>query len=149
MKRVSYYHAQSGAIFHQTFIFSDESSVDLNRPTPDYLPIEGHYDHLSQRVDITTGTVIDYISERPTEDHVWDVQIKRWVLKPEVVAARLARINALEAIELSERPSLRAIRELVLELAWKAGHDSEAARLLREADQTIAEQRKRLNTAGG
>lgn len=45
--------------------------------------IEGAYDHLSQRVDIETGEVVDWQPDKPEgdeyTDHEWDAGTKRWV----------------------------------------------------------------------
>lgn len=40
--------------------------------------IVGEYDYLSQKVDLATGEVADYIPEQPGADYVWDADIKRW-----------------------------------------------------------------------
>lgn len=41
--------------------------------------IEGRYDHLSQRVDVNTGKVVDYQPPQPSPNHKWDAITKRWL----------------------------------------------------------------------
>ena len=48
--------------------------------------IDGLHDHLSRRVDLTTGQVVDYQPPAPPdtehETFAWDASIKRWVGTP-------------------------------------------------------------------
>lgn len=44
--------------------------------------IVGVYDHLSQKVDLATGQVVDYQPPQPSSDHVWDISSRRWVYVP-------------------------------------------------------------------
>lgn len=54
----------------------------------------GRYDHLSQRIDVETGRVIDYQPPRPSERHEWDPATKRWVYRPTPLeACHAARRN--------------------------------------------------------
>ena len=39
---------------------------------PDCGCIMGEFDHLSQKVDMTTGEVIDYIPPQPSVNHAWN-----------------------------------------------------------------------------
>lgn len=41
---------------------------------------EGRHDHLSSKVDISTGAVIDHQPPRPSQDHEWNANAKRWCL---------------------------------------------------------------------
>ncbi len=191
MKAVSYYHRETGIFRDLHLIASDEAMIERNRPT-DHVPIEGHFDHLSKKVDTgalsrlgemraelaalsvdgasatsaTAQTVRDYKAQleasieelqskivvdhqppRPSDDHEWNEQTKRWTWKPEIVRARHERSAAQSAITAAEQQSLRALRELLLELAAKIGHDTPAAALVRKADAEIASHRTRLGGA--
>ena len=52
--------------------------------------IDGLHDHLSRRVDLTTGQVVDYQPPAPPdtehETFAWDASIKRWVGTPTAAA---------------------------------------------------------------
>lgn len=45
--------------------------------------LEGDFDHLSQRVDLDTGAVVDYVPPKPADDelvtYAWDTDSRRWV----------------------------------------------------------------------
>ena len=46
------------------------------KPNTSY--IMGEHDKLSQRVDLTTGEVVDYIPPQPAPSFSWDAATKRW-----------------------------------------------------------------------
>lgn len=52
---------------------------DLNANVPDGQScVLGSHDHLSQRVDLETGLVVDYIPPQPSANHVWNTTTLRW-----------------------------------------------------------------------
>lgn len=109
MKSYSYYYAESGL-----FTGRSTARISLPREIEGCLYIEGIFDHLSQRIDIATGKVIDYQPPRPSADHEWvhdedGVRVRRWRLNKEAQEA----INADKSarIELAEIDS-RLIRYL-------------------------------------
>lgn len=93
---------------------------------------EGHYDPLSQRVDVDSGAVVDYRPPKPDDDHEWDDERKRWQLRPEVVLLRRNREMAFQRIDELERRQLRPARELAIDPS-----DEAAARRLREIEKEI------------
>lgn len=97
--------------------------------------LAGSYDHLSQMVD-DEGEVTDYQPPQPSADHEWIAGIKRWHLKPEIVARHRDIANAQTEIDSLERSQLRAIRELALD-----GKNADAQARLKSIDKQIAIQR--------
>lgn len=73
----SYYRKDTGEILP----FSDKGAPAA--VSDEIGAIEGTYDHLSQRVDLETGDVVDWQPPRPVgdeyTDHEWDTGTKRWV----------------------------------------------------------------------
>lgn len=57
MKLLSFYHKDTGLLNGQHLLVSDENVVALNTPA-DHLPVEGHLDCLSQKVDLTQAVVL-------------------------------------------------------------------------------------------
>lgn len=102
MKQFSFFHRESGALHRNVFSTDDETQLESNTPK-DHAPIEGQFDHLSQRVNIESGKVIDFIPQPPSADHVWNPETKRW--QPSAAArdreaktaAATSRIAQLEA----------------------------------------------------
>jgi len=68
--------------------------------------IEGHHDHLSKRVDIATGEVIDYQPPAPADDadktFSWDDTIKRWTPTPTLGAVKRAQGAVIKAAAKAE-----------------------------------------------
>lgn len=94
----SFYDESTGAIAARTFSGSARL-LALNTPKG-HRAIEGHFDRLSQRVDIETGEVVERV--RPAE---------------EVAAERAAAtaVNAARRIDELERASWRPLRELAID----------------------------------
>ncbi len=113
MKCVSFYHKETGLFNGTKLTVSDDSMIGINTPA-DHIAIEDFYDHLSQRVDIASGQVIDYQPPAPSADHEWNVTTKRWQLKPEIVAKQAARAQALRSIASLEASQARTLREFAL-----------------------------------
>jgi hypothetical protein len=117
----------------------------IERNVPEGLGvIQGRFDPLSQRVDLTTGAVVDYVPPQPDEDHEWRDNVingrPRWVKKPEVVERELRVAGARREIERLESTQLRAMRELLIDSS-----NVEARGRLQEIEAAIAEKRKALS----
>lgn len=112
----SFYRADTGAISSRAY-FGNEAAQ--NAP-PEWVPIPGRFDHLSQRVDITAvppppvfdelgndisppwyPPVIDYQPPAPANDQwqtwAWDAAIKRWVPSPTLAAVKRAAKQRMAA----------------------------------------------------
>jgi hypothetical protein len=114
MRVVSFYHRETGIFNGRHLMVSDPALIPLNTP-PEHIAIEGdHYDPLTQRVDVATGTVIDHIPPQPSADHEWNSISRRWQLSPAVTAKQKARESALARITELELKALRALREHAL-----------------------------------
>jgi hypothetical protein len=74
--------------------------------------IDGHHDHLSRRVDLATGEVVDYQPPQPSSDHEWHAGARRWQLTQtasERLAKRRAALAQIAALELSQARPLREL----------------------------------------
>jgi hypothetical protein len=78
--------------------------------------IEGHYDHLSQRVDVHTKMITDYQPPMPSKDHEWNTTTKRWQLNAAAQARLDSRRAALAEIARLESMQPRALREVALKI---------------------------------
>ena len=138
MRVVSFYHKVSGLFHARHLMSSDAKSIALNTPQ-DHIAIDGdHYDRLSQRIDITTGKVVDELPAQPSDDHEWNATDRRWQVKPEVLAREETRRHAILRISQLEMSGVRSLRELAL-------GEAKAADRLKALDNEIATLRKTLN----
>jgi hypothetical protein len=119
MKTAMYYHRETG-LLSALQVMGDDPVIAANAPK-DHIPINGYYDPLSQRVDVATGTIVDYQPPAPSADHEWDRVAKRWTVKADVTARRHAKTTALAQIDVLDRASIRAGREMLLGVA--GAHD--------------------------
>ena len=144
--KVSFYHSATG-IFHPSTLNTDAiltGATVKGLTSPDgFLAILGSYDRQSQRVDLTSGEVIDYQPPSPSVDHQWNAGTKRWQLKPEVATRKHAVATAKLIIAQLEAAQLRPLRELALDSG-----DMLARSKVIDIDQQIAAQRAiiRANT---
>lgn len=89
-------------LLHEKCVVLNVQSADVqtvaraNAPAG-HEPIEGAYDHLSQRVDVPSGKVVDYQPPQPSTDHEWNHVTKRWDLNQ----------AALERLHLANEKRLR------------------------------------------
>ncbi len=142
MKAVSFYHAKTGALHSNQFLCSDDGLVVLNTP-PGHLPIEGHHDCLSKRVDVAAHArylvltdqikslscqwqrqaeldaawaqvLVDYQPPQPSPDHEWDATTKRWQLTAAAQANAAARSAAHARIAALEASQHALVREMLL-----------------------------------
>jgi hypothetical protein len=122
----SFHHRETGLFNGCTY--SADSSVSIpsaaNTP-PDHVPLEGVFDHLSQRVDLATGQVVDYQPPAPSPDHEWNATTKRWQLSQAAQARAAARQAAERRIAALEAGQHRTLREAALGLP--GAHDRLAA----------------------
>lgn len=83
---VSFYRLDTGLFTGRTYS-GDERHLRV--PAGDGV-VPGEHDHLSRRVDLTTGQVVDYQPPAPPdtehETFAWDASIKRWVGTPTAAA---------------------------------------------------------------
>ena len=113
MRTWSFYHPQSGEFLNSRYRSNIDDHLKIN--TPDgYVAIEGEFDHLSQRVDVANGTVIDWQPPRPTDEHEWNGETKRWQLNSSTLATQRAKEQARSRIQQLDSKSTRALRELAL-----------------------------------
>jgi hypothetical protein len=81
----------SGALTVTT-LSGPEAAAQAHAQALGLVAIEGQYDHLSQRVDLATGQVIDYQPPAPADTalatHRWDADTRRWVAEPTLEAHR-------------------------------------------------------------
>jgi hypothetical protein len=130
----SFYHKDTGAIHPKLFSTDDATQLRANTPA-DHLPIEGHHDPLSKRVDVTVPPelvddinrygctvgkrtvhkIIDYQPPAPSADHEWNPDTKRWQLSASVQAEQQGRALVLQQIAALESKGIRAMRELALD----------------------------------
>lgn len=131
MKHYRYYDEATG-LFHSATVKATDPKDALAGIPAGHRIIEGEFDHLSQRVEISTGQIVDYQPPQPSQDHEWNPETKRWQL----CAAAERRQSALVQIAALEATQPRAIREALL---GRGGLDR-----LREIDDQIAALRKLL-----
>lgn len=95
MKRVSFYHRDTGILHPCRLIVTDDSQIALNTP-PDHVAIEGHFSEISHWFDLERGEIV----ERQTE---------AMVLSPAALNDQTRR-----KIAAAEAGQGRAIRDAVL-----------------------------------
>lgn len=144
------YDATTGDLLYR-FNGSD-SQLDANKPEGCGF-IKGEYDGLSQRVDPSTGQVVDYQPPAPDDDHEWihddedGNRVRRWVLKAEVAERRAIKAAALQRIAELERKQERAMREHVLGIELTEEDIAAGAMTLQQIEDAIAEQRAIIHEA--
>jgi len=137
MKHFHFFHAETGVIHPDALAINASVGVEeaaLANCPAGHKPIAGNFDHLSQRVDIESGTVVDHQPPQPSPDHEWHSATKRWRLSEAATARREARTRAVEKIAALEAAQHRAVRELLLELV----PEHPGLRRLREIEAEIA-----------
>ena len=83
MNTYSLYNIASGAFIDKRFSGKSAAVVaDMMDMHPNCAFILGEYDALCERVDLTTGTVVDYIPQQPGPRYQWDASAKRWLYVP-------------------------------------------------------------------
>jgi len=113
-RTVMFYHRETGLFSPIRLMISDSAMLDANTP-PDHIAIDGHeHDENSQRVDVSTGKVVDYQPPAPSDAHEWNGVTRRWQLNAATTAKQAAQILAREQIAIIEASGVRAARELAL-----------------------------------
>lgn len=116
MKTYSFADKATGLFIGRTFSTDDERLVQQNLElNPDHLPVEGKHDHLSKRYDHQTQTVVEHQPPRPSVDHEWDDDIKRWKLTAAAAATKQTKVDTLAEIARLEASQGRTLREAILD----------------------------------
>lgn len=136
----SIYELSTGVfIGKQVTAYTDEQ-IAMNTP-PGCAAIEGRFDAGSQRVDLSTGEVVDYRPASPDAEHEWNEAARRWTLRPEIALVRRARANTIAQIESLEARQLRPLRELSIDPSNMAARD-----MIDQIDRQIRALRLTLST---
>lgn len=114
MRTWSFHHKDTGLFNGSTYSCdNDKTPIAANTP-PDHIAVAGVYDHLSQRVDLATGKVVDYQPPQPSPDHEWNAETRRWQLTAAAAAKGIAAETARAKIKQLEASQHRAVREALL-----------------------------------
>lgn len=117
MRNVTFYHKETGLLHPVTIVTNDDRSVVLNTPADHVAidhPEDDHLDHRSQRIEVTTGSVVDY-RPPPSPDQEWRAQFDaaraRGTRHTELVSQQhsLVRRLALNPSDTSARAALESI----------------------------------------
>lgn len=92
MNQYSLYDAATG-IFTGVSLSCQDCDLQANIPDGQRCII-GHYEQLSQKVDIESGSVHDYQPPQPSTNHFWNQITKRWVDYAFVARAQRDRMLA-------------------------------------------------------
>lgn len=133
MKTWSFYKTEDGSFTGVHFSSTNESYLPDNTQ-PGCSAIEGIYDHLSQRIDVTvlheiskldsskeaerianlrTALVVDYMPTQPSDDHEWNADTKRWQVKPDIVAKQQRNDQALSELQALDAKENRAVSDVI------------------------------------
>lgn len=132
MKSWSLYKLETGELIGRKFSSSEPNAIELNPAPEGHGIIEGHHDHLSKRVDIETGEVVEYQPPKPSNEHEWNATTKRWQLTKDAEDKNIIDLQARAEIKLLENQQARAMREFAL------GMDGAKDRLKSIDDKIIA-----------
>jgi len=136
IKTYSLYEAATGMFTGKRLQCDEDALVELRLP-PGTLTMEGAFDHMSQRVELTTGHVVAYHPLAPSADHEWNAASKRWHVKSGVRESEGRRAVVFARIHALETSQGRAIREATL-------GDAAALKRLKDIDAEIAALRAEL-----
>src|SRR5690606_34596661 len=141
-----FFYSLADGRFDGRSVSCPESVLDLNIPEG-YGAREDVTDWLSQRVDLETGQIVDYVPPQPSDDHEWihdDAEgnrVRRWLLKPEVAERRARKAAALKRIMELEAKLPRAMTERALGITPTESDIAAGAMTLEQINEAIAEQR--------
>jgi hypothetical protein len=110
---VSFYDPATGRLSGQTFSGPRES-IGANTPAG-LKAVEGFHDHLSRKV-LPDGAVVDWQPERPSVNHEWHRERKRWQLTSEALSTEAMRQQSARSIELLEQEHQRVLGQALLSL---------------------------------
>ncbi len=136
VKTFCLYEASTGLFTGKRLQCDEDALLEVRLP-PGTLTIEGSYDQMSQRVDLTTGCVVAYYPLAPTADHEWNAASKRWQVKQLRAQTDGKRAEIFARIHALETSQGRAIREATL-------GDATALKRLQEIDAEIRALRAEL-----
>lgn len=139
------YDLSTGLFTGKKFSSSDEKAIDLN--TFGMGAIEGVTDPKSQRVDLETGALVEYVPPSPGADYEWisDENGKQWRLRPESKARMIRRQEILTRLAVLGSKTERASREYLLGLAPSQADRDAGAMTLDEIEDEIAKLRFELS----
>lgn len=144
MKTVTFYHKNTGMLSPLTVVVSDDRMIEINTPE-DHVAIEHPknrtpWDYLSHKFDIASNSIVDYQPPSPSHEHVWNTELRRWVLHPEVLQRNMELSEARQRLRyLLAEVQPHAIREHAL------GYEGSLERL-KKLDDEVNELRKKLET---
>lgn len=142
------YDMRTGLFTGRTYSSSDEASLSLNLGENE-AAVTGVIDYTSQRVDLSSGEVVDYQPPppEPRSDYEWihddehGNRVRRWVLKRDL-SERISRMEAARSrIAELESKQERAIREHVLGIVPTDEDRAAGAMTLEEIQEEITVQR--------
>jgi hypothetical protein len=136
IKTFSLYEAATGMFTGKRLQCDDDALLEVRLP-PGTLALEGAFDHMSQRVELSTGAVVAYHPLAPSPDHEWNSASKRWQVKAGIRESEGRRAVVFARIHALETSQGRAIREATL-------GDPAAMKRLKEIDAEIAALRAEL-----
>ena len=131
-------------LFHPMFVKATSFEDALASQPPGHKMMEGDIDHFSQRVDLATGAVVDYVPPQPSANHQWNETVKRWVLNDAVAAENVKRSTAVARITQLEAAQHRPLRELAQDPS-----NAEARKRIDTIDDEIKHLREMLRPATG
>lgn len=80
-RAISIYSKETGLFLGRTVSGTGLTDELLDRHVNDgEARIDGKHDHLSRKVDLATGQVVDHQPPAPSIDHEWNGATKRWQL---------------------------------------------------------------------
>jgi hypothetical protein len=144
MSHYSIYDAATGAFTGQEVIANNDHTLRINTPEG-CAAIEGQHDHLSKRVDLATGEVVNWQPPAPPDTDLetfeWDATTRpkrpRWVSKPTAKAIKQAKqARVQERMDRLEAKQARPLRELLLD-----PNDAQARAKLAALENQLAELR--------
>lgn len=142
MKSKSIYKKSTGQ-FTGVIIRVPESDIAGNLG-PDEAVKEGAFDHLSQRVNVETGEIVDWQPDPPDGDHYWmhddeaGNRVRRWVLRADEVTRRARRDAARARINELDRKVPRALLEHALGIVPTQDDRAAGAMTLQEIQGELA-----------
>lgn len=113
MKHYRYFDETSGFLHPLIVKATSADDVAAMPAPPGHKLIEGEFDYLSQRIDVRTGSIIDYLPPPPSVIHEWNDKTRRWEIPLAVRERQSARAAALARIAALEVSQARPLRDLV------------------------------------
>lgn len=147
MKTYAFYDPKTGLLLDARVMLAD-SQLEANTP-PGFVALEGHFDHLQQRVDVATGEVVDYQPPAPLDDEdrtwSWDTEQRRWLASPTLASLKRGQSAQIRgAMAMLEVDQARPLRECAIAYANGTVPDRAALEQLEAIDAQMREHRDRL-----